>query len=149
MADNRKLTSVKAGWVSVSKLAINSAGRTVEHLIVAAKVDDGRTLHEEIIDRLFELPAHSKARRWRAANGCPPGPWGDAQGPAACGGPRVRTAGGWARSRTSSTATPTTLENAADETIKRLTKEVKDRRKAMRTGATLTAQDKIDEARAH
>jgi len=33
----------QSGWMSVSKLALNSAGRTVEHLVVAARADHGGT----------------------------------------------------------------------------------------------------------
>lgn len=135
------------GWVSVSKLALNSAGRTVEHMIVAAKADDGRTLHDEIIDRLFELPA-------RSGNGAGAPPMAELgalqttlkdQQLAAAESENSRWLG---EEQDKLERYADDLENAADETIKRLTKEVKDRRKAMRTVAILTAQDKIDEARA-
>lgn len=136
-----------AGWVSVGKLALNSAGRTVEHLIVAATTDDGRPLPEEVIDRLFELPG-------RSANGAGAPPMAELdslqatlkdQQLAAAEAENSRWLG---EEQDKLDRYADDLDNAADETIKRMTKEVKDRRKAMRTGAALTAQEKIEEARA-
>lgn len=137
----------RSGWMSVSKLALNSAGRVVEHLIVAAKADDGPVLDEETIDRLFELPA-----RACEDGGEPPMAELNALQTTLKGRQIEKAEGDNSRwlgeEQDKLDRYADDLENAADETIKRLTREVKDRRKAMRTSATLTAQDKIDETRA-
>lgn len=137
----------QSGWMTVSKLALSSAGRTVEHLIVAAKADDGRVLHEEVVDRLFKVPASASA-----SSDAPPAADLDAL-------KRAIQADRLAQAETDNTKWlgeeqdkldryAEDLENATDEQIKRLSKEVKDRRKSLRINGSLSAQEKIDETRA-
>lgn len=137
-----------SGWMKVSKLGLKSAGRTVEHLLVAARTDDGRTLDERHLDRLFLVPAAS----W--SEDAPPPP--DAElhaletdAKAARLGEASRENDRWLAEETDKLDRyADDLELAAEEDIKRMTKEAKERRKALRSNSSLTAQQKIDEARA-
>lgn len=47
----------RAGWLSVSRLAIEAAERTIEHLLLATVTDDGESLDDATADRFFCLPA--------------------------------------------------------------------------------------------
>jgi len=137
-----------SGWMKVTKLRVNSAGRTVDHLLVAAKTDDGRILDERCVDRLFLLPAKGTSDNI----GAPPSADLDSL-EETLKATRLAEASQendkWLSDETEKLDRyADDLEVAAEEEIKRLTKEVKERRKAMRLNGTLTAQQKIDEQRA-
>jgi hypothetical protein len=137
-----------SGWMKVSRLSLKSAGRTAEHLLVAASTDDGRVLDDRHLDRLFLLPAAS----WSEQAATPPQTNLDTLETQARA-ERLAEAGRendrWLAEETEKLDRyADDLEIAADEDIKRLGKEVKERRKALRTNAGLTAQQKIEEQRA-
>lgn len=137
-----------SGWLKVSRLALKSGGRTVEHLLVAAATDDGRALDDRHLDRLFILPAAS----WRTDAPAPPEADLEAREKQAKA-LRMDEAGRendrWLAEETDKLDRyADDLEVAADEEIKRLAKDVKDRRKTLRGNAGLTAQQKIEEQRA-
>ena len=135
-----------SGWLRVSKLAVRSAGQTVEHILAAALADDGRALDGRQIDRLFLLPATS------AENSTP------LPSEVAALGDRLREErlaeaakqnDDWLAEETDKLDRyADDLEVAAEEEIKRMTREVKERRKALRANSMMTAKQKIDEQRA-
>lgn len=137
-----------SGWMKVSRLSLKSAGRTVEHLLVAASTDDGRVLDDRHLDRLFLLPAAS----WNEQALQPPQTslhalemQARAEHLAEAGRENDR----WLAEETEKLDRyADDLEIAAEEDIKRLGKEVKERRKALRASAGVTAQQKIEEQRA-
>ena len=49
----------KAGWLAVSLFSVESLDQAEDHLIVAAGMDDGQSLDEELATRLLTLPATS------------------------------------------------------------------------------------------
>ena len=51
-----KLHVGKKGWMEISKLAIKTAKRNVEHLVISAVTDDGSAISEDTLDRFFHLP---------------------------------------------------------------------------------------------
>jgi superfamily II DNA or RNA helicase len=55
-----KLHVGKKGWLSVSRLRIKTMNRNVDHLVLAAKTDDGSHIAEDTLDRLFRLPGKSE-----------------------------------------------------------------------------------------
>ncbi|MFC7540725.1 SNF2-related protein [Siccirubricoccus deserti] len=135
----------RGGWLRASKLKLRSAGRTVEHMVAAASTDDGKVLDEKVVERLFLLPG-----RRRDAAVDPGSPRRARRGDR---GQHVARAAEendrWLGVETDKLDRyADDLEVAAEEEIKRLEREVRERRKALRTAAALTAQQKIDEQRA-
>jgi superfamily II DNA or RNA helicase len=47
----------RAGWLQVSRLAMNAAQRTIERLVLAMVTDDGAVVDDATADRLFCVPA--------------------------------------------------------------------------------------------
>ncbi len=47
----------RSGWLRVSRFAVRTASQTVEHLLTSAVTDDGAILDDDVIDRLFLVPA--------------------------------------------------------------------------------------------
>lgn len=137
-----------AGWMRVSLLSMTSAGRTVDHILVAARTDDGEPLDERHIDRLFLVPHES----WNEeAGGSPPEDLDVLE--AAAKAERLAEAGRdnerWMAEETEKyDRYAEDLEVAADEEIKRLGKEVKDRKKALRVDSSLTVERQVAERRA-
>lgn len=136
----------RAGWVRVSKVSMRQAGRAVDHVVAAAQTDDGEPLDPKAVERLFLLPGSSGDAR-----GAPPGGLDELEVKlrdkllAIAGQENDR----WLGEETEKLDRyADDLEVAADEEIKRLEREVKERRKALRAATGLTAQQKIDEQRA-
>lgn len=50
--------SVKQGWCQLSQLSVESLSQVEDRLIWVAFSDDGTVLEEDIVRRLFQLPAH-------------------------------------------------------------------------------------------
>lgn len=134
------------GWLRISKLRLRSAGRVVEHLLPSAITDDGRELDERLVERLFLLPGESRSdgnavpshldlletrvrdQRLKQA---------------------MQANEHWLSAETEKLDRyADDLEVAAEEEIKRLQREVRERRKALRANVGLTAHQKIDEQRA-
>jgi superfamily II DNA or RNA helicase len=136
----------RAGWLRVSKLKLRSAGRTEEHIVAAAQTDDGAVLDEKVVERLFLLPGQQAE-----VAGVPPADLNRLDA-----GVRDQHLGRAAQENDRWLGAETDkldryaedLEVAAEEEIKRMEREVKERRKALRTALGLTAQQKIDEQRA-
>jgi ERCC4-related helicase len=136
----------QSGWMRISKLRLRSAGRDVEHILASAQADDGQELDGRLVERLFLLsgssdqtrnvvPAHLDLIETRLR---------DQQMNAA-----IAANSDWLSAETEKLDRyADDLEVAAEEEIKRMQREVKERRKAMRVNAALTAQQKIDEQRA-
>ncbi len=135
-----------SGWLKVAKLALRTAGQTVEHILAAAVADDGRQMDDKLIDRLFLIPAASAD----VAEQLPPS--------------MVLLESELRDHRLAETAKQNDewlveetekldhyaddLEVAAEEEIKRMTREVRERRKALRGSSMMAAKEKIDEQRA-
>jgi ERCC4-related helicase len=135
-----------SGWLKVSKLVLRTAGQTVEHVLGAALCDDGRSLDSRQIDRLFLLPATS-------ASYSDPLPDSVAALEARLRDHELAEAARrndeWLGAETEKLDRyADDLEVAAEEEIKRMTREVRDRRKALRSNSLMTAQEKITEQRA-
>lgn len=47
----------RSGWLRVSRLAVRTANQTVEHLLTSVVSDDGAILDDDVVDRLFLVPA--------------------------------------------------------------------------------------------
>lgn len=135
-----------SGWLRAAKLSLRQAGRTVEHIIAAAHTDSGETLDQKTVERLFLLPGTSVA-----VDGAPPD---DLDAREAQIRQSLLTLAGQENDRWLGEETEKLdrfaddLEVAAEEEIKRLEREVRERRKALRAASGLTAQQKIDEQRA-
>lgn len=137
-----------SGWLKVSVLSLKTGGRTVEHLLIAACADDGRTLDVNHVERLFQVPA---AQSDDVTQACPAANLDGLE--AAARDARLAEAeienGRWLTEETEKLDRyADDLEVAAEEEVKRLTKDVKERRKALRTSAGQTAQQKVEEQRA-
>lgn len=55
-----KLHIGKSGWLQVARLAIKTAKRNVEHLVIAATADDGTEVSQDTLDRLFRIPGEAR-----------------------------------------------------------------------------------------
>jgi ERCC4-related helicase len=136
----------RTGWMRVSKLSVKQAGRAVEHVVAAARTDDGEPLDPKTVERLFLLPGI-------AADVGHALPDGLDRVEAELRDKLLALAGQendrWLGEETEKLDRyADDLEIAAEEEIKRLGREVKERRKALRTATAMTAQQKIDEQRA-
>jgi hypothetical protein len=138
----------KAGWLRISKLAIKTAGQTVEHILISAQTDAGAALDERTIDRLFLVPAKATTEL-----GLTP-PLEALSGiESAARSHRLKEAedasAAFLMTETDKLdAYADDLEKAADAEIKGLDDEMKARRKAVRSNAALSVGDKVDEQRA-
>jgi hypothetical protein len=147
LADVRTLIG-SSGWLRVAKLAIKAAQRTVEHLLVSATTDDGLTLDERTVDRLFLVPATVDAEIGLTI------PEKDLGA--------LETTARKQRLKEAKDASATfllaetdkldayadDLEKAADAEIKALDAEIKAQRKAWRGNSTLTVAEKVEAQRA-
>ena len=134
------------GWLRISKLRLRSAGRSIEHILPSATTDDGRQLDERTVERLFLLPGE-----YRADATAPPSRLDTLD--SRLRDLRIEQAMAandhWLAAETDKLDRyADDLEVAAEEEIKRLQREVKDRRRVLRTTTGMTAQQKIDEQRA-
>lgn len=57
-----KLHTGKKGWLSVSRLTIKTLKRNVDHLVLAARTDDGSQISEDTLDRFFRLPGQAETQ---------------------------------------------------------------------------------------
>jgi ERCC4-related helicase len=136
----------RAGWMRVSKLSLRQAGRSVEHILAAAQTDSGEPLDPRAVERLFLLPASSVEARGVRPDGL--------DGLEVELRDKLLALAGQENDRWLGEETEKLdryaddLEVAAEEEIKRLEREVRERRKALRTATGMTAQQKIDEQRA-
>jgi hypothetical protein len=137
-----------AGWLRVSKLAITTAKRTTEHILVSARTDDGASLAERTIDRLFLVPASVTTELGLAP------PKSDlAEIEATARMHRLKEAedanAAFMMAETEKLdAYADDLEKAADAEIKALEAEIKAQRKAMRGNSALTVSEKVEAQRA-
>lgn len=151
--ENGQLADVKAligqaGWLRVSKLAIKTAQRTVEHILVSAKADGGEEVDERTIDRLFLLPASVTGDPGLAT---PQSELADME--AAARKQRLKEAEDantvFMMAETEKLdAYADDLEEAADAEIKALDADIKAQRKALRGNSALTVGEKVEGQRA-
>lgn len=138
----------RSGWLRVSRLAVRTANQTVEHLLTSVVADDGTVLDDDVIDRLFLVPATASM----VLGLTPPT---DA----------IDTAESAARKRRLDEADSANaeflaketdkldnyaddLEKAADAEIKALEDEIKVKRRELRTTTGLSVADKVEGQRA-
>jgi hypothetical protein len=151
--DNGQLADVKAlaghaGWLRVSKLALATAERTVEQLLVSARTDDGEIVDERTIDRLFLVPAQTVA-----IPGMSP-PEGELLALEEAGRKRRHTEAEDANAAFLLAETDKLyayaddLEKAADAEIAALEAEIKAQKRALRGATALSVQEKVDAQRA-
>lgn len=151
--ENGQLADVKAligqaGWLRASKLAIKTAQRTVEHVLVSAKTDGGALLDEKTIDRLFLVPASATPEPALSP------PQSDlAEMEAAARKQRLKEAedanAAFMMAETEKLdAYADDLEKAADAEIKALDADIKAQRKALRGNSALTVGEKVEAQRA-
>jgi hypothetical protein len=137
----------KAGWVRVSKLAISMAANVAEHLLLSVMTDDGETLDERTVDRLFLVPAEATTELGLAP------PVADLDEVEA--GHRKRriddaeeTNAVFLNQETEKLDSyADDLERAADREIKSLDDEIKAQRKAIRANAVMTLAEKVEAQR--
>jgi ERCC4-related helicase len=151
--ENGKLVDVeqhigRAGWLSVSYLAIKAAQRTIEHLLLATVTDDGVAIPEETADRFFFLPAVLSP-----GSGLMP-PLDNLEN---LQGAAVKRHLGDAEQANAEFLTKETekldayaedLEKAADVEIKRLDDEIKQKRREMRSKIGLSVVERVEMQRA-
>lgn len=133
------------GWMRVSKLRLRSAGRNIERIIASAMIDNGGELDDKFVERLFLLPGRSRLDSNVT--------------PVDLDVIESRRLNQWitqamaANDHWLSVETEKLdryaddLEVTAEENIKRMQREVKERRRAFRANAGLTVQQKIEEQR--
>ena len=154
-ADGGRLTDVealvgKSGWLKVSRLALKAGGRTVDHLLCSAfcDQDEDAILDDRFVQRLFSLPTRSITDDGLSDQQSALATIEEFQ--------RQRRLADAARENDRWLGEETDkldryaddLDVAANEEVKRLEREVKERRRALRGNSALTAQQKIDEQRA-
>lgn len=138
----------RSGWLRISRLAVRTANQNVEHLLASVVTDDGEVLDDDVIDRLFLVPATAST----VLELTPPTE-------------AIDTAEAAARKRRLDEAdlanaeflTKETdkldnyaddLEKAADADIKALEDVIKTTRKEMRSTTGLSVADKVEMQRA-
>jgi superfamily II DNA or RNA helicase len=138
----------QAGWLRISKLAIKTAERTVEHILISGQTDAGGPLDEKTVDRLFLVPAKASSEL-----GLAPPQAALTQLEAAARKIRIQEAedasAAFMLAETDKLdAYADDLEKAADAEIKAAEDEVKSRKRALRGNAALSVNDKVEEQRA-
>jgi SNF2 family DNA or RNA helicase len=134
----------RSGWLRVSRLAVRTASQTVEHLLASVVTDDGEILDDDVIDRLFLVPATASTVLGLA----PPTEAIDAAEAAAR--KRRLNEADLANAEFLTKETDKLdnyaddLEKAADADIKALEDEIKTKRKEMRSTAGLSVVDKVE-----
>lgn len=138
----------RSGWLRVSRLAVRTANQTVEHLLTSVVCDDGTLLDDDVIDRLFLVPATAST----VLELTPPTDAIDAAEASA----RKRRLDEADSANAEFLAKETDkldnyaddLEKAADAEIKALEDEIKAKRKELRTTTGLSVADKVEGQRA-
>jgi ERCC4-related helicase len=138
----------RSGWLRVSRLAVRTANQTVEYLLKSVVADDGAVLDDEVVDRLFLVPASASAVLGLTL----PTEAIDAVEAAA----RRRlldeadqaNAEFLARETDKLDSYADDLEKAADAEVKALEDEIKARRKELRGTSGLSVADKVERQRA-
>ena len=143
-----KLHVGKSGWLKVSRLAIKTAKRNVEHLLLSAIADDGSEIPEDTLDRLFRIPAKVTTEL-----GLTPPEADLAEKERTIRKQRLNEAEQLnADHLTQETdkldAYAEDLEKAADAEIKALDDEIRLKRKEMRSSVGLSVADKVEMQRA-
>ena len=137
----------KSGWLRVSKLTINMAANVAEHLLLSVLTDEGETLDERTVDRLFLVPGEAATELGLA----PPASDLDTaersnrkrrideaeQANAEFLNQETEKLDGYADD----------LEKAADTEIKALDDEIRAQRKAIRANVTMTVAEKVEAQR--
>lgn len=138
----------RAGWLRVSRLAVKTAQRTVEHMLLAMVSDDGTVIDDDTIDRLFRVPAKVAAE---------PGLTPPIQNLDKAEGAARKLRLDEAERDNSEFLVKETdkldayaddLEKAADAEIKVLETDIRAKRKEMRAAAGLSVSEKVDMQRA-
>jgi superfamily II DNA or RNA helicase len=147
LSDVRLLVG-QSGWLRIAKLAVGTAERPVEHLLVSAVTDEGTPLDAATADRLFLVPAEC------IVDSTPPSP-GEALDRREDGLKAEKIAEAEAANSAfllaetdKLDAYADDLEKAADAEIKQLDDEIRARKRAMRANPTLTLSEKVEEQRA-
>jgi superfamily II DNA or RNA helicase len=137
-----------AGWLNVSRLAMKTAQREEDHLLLACVTDDGRVVDDDTLDRLFLVPAEASMELGMQ----PP----EAEIRNACEAARRRRLDE-AEQRNADFLSDETdkldnyaddLSRAADAAVKALEDEIKLKRKEMRATAGLAVAEKVERQRA-
>ncbi|HEY4847420.1 MAG TPA: hypothetical protein VIH87_06390 [Methylocella sp.] len=137
----------RVGWLRVSRFAVKTAQRTVEHLLLAIVADDGAAIEDATVDRLFCIPAEASTELTLT----PPAQNLDMVESAA----RKRrldeaeqmNAEFLAKETDKLDAYSEDLDKTADAEIKMRDNEIKERRKEMRSTA-LSVSEKVELQRA-
>ncbi len=137
----------KAGWLRVSRLTVHTPQSDREHLVAACIADDGTTIHEETVDRLFLVPAAANDE----AGQPPPDDELKSKEASLCAEvvASVQSQNAtWLDAETDKLdAYADDLEKAAEAEVKDLDDEIKAARKALRANAALSMEDKLKEKR--
>jgi ERCC4-related helicase len=134
----------KSGWLSVSRLRIESPAAVRESLLVAGQTDDGEALAADTVDRLFLIPAVETSE----AEDMPEAALSALEGEARAEHIAAAEAenGKWLDEKTEQLeAYADDVEKAAEIRIKQLGEEVKAARKAIRANQTISLADKLTE----
>lgn len=137
----------QAGWLRVSKLAIKTAERIVEHMLISGQTDAGGSLDEKTIDRLFLVPAKATTELGLT--------------PPEANLSTLETAARKARLQEAEDASAAfllaetdkldayadDLEKAADAEIKATEDEIRARKRAVRSNTALNVNEKVEEQR--
>lgn len=138
----------RSGWLRVSRLAVRTANQTVEHLLTSVIADDGTIIDDDVIDRLFLVPAIASSMLGLM----PPEDAIDAAEAAV----RKRRLDEAEHANAEFLAKETDkldnyaddLEKAADAEIKALDDEIKAKRKELRAAPGHSVADKVEGQRA-
>jgi hypothetical protein len=138
----------RGGWLRVSRLAVKTAQRTVEHLLLAMLADDGTAIEDATVDRLFCIPAEASTELTLT----PPAQSLDTAESAA----RKRrldeaeqmNAEFLAKETDKLDAYTEDLEKTADAEIKMRENEIKAKKKEMRSTAGLSVAERVEMQRA-
>lgn len=143
-----KLHVGRSGWLTVSRLSVRTAQRTVDHLLLSAVTDDGAEIPEDTLDRLFKIPATAATEL-----GLKPPSAHLATREAVLRKKRLddadrANAEHLAKETDKLDAYAEDLEKAADAEIKALEDAIKAKRKEMRSTAGLGVAEKVEMQRA-
>jgi ERCC4-related helicase len=138
----------RSGWLRVSRLAVRTANQTVEHLLTSVVSDDGAILDDDVVDRLFLVPATAST----VLGLTPPRDAIDAAEAAArkrrLDEADLANAEFLAKETDKLDGYADDLEKAADADIKTLEDEIKVKRKELRGTPGLSVADKVERQRA-
>ena len=143
-----KLHVGRAGWLTVSRLAVRTAQRSLDHILLSAITDDGVEIPEDTLDRFFRVPGtatmelgltppeselanREKANRQRRLDEA-----------------EHLNAEHLIKETDKLDAYADDLEKAADAEIKALEDQIKVKRKEMRSTAGVSVSEKVEMQRA-